>query len=388
MPVGDLVPYAGNAKEHPDGQVDEIAASIAEFGNCDPIGVWHDADGRAQIVEGHGRVLALRKLGIGTAPVIFLDHLTDEQRRAYAHVHNQTTLSSGFDVEALCADMAGLDFDWESLGFCGYSEGMTAEQLAESMASDEAAGYREFVDKFKQKKTTDDCYTPPGIYEVVLEYVTERYGIDPERVMRPFRPGGDYRSEDYPDGCCVVDNPPFSILSEIITFYVGRGVPFFLFCPTLTALSGGKHRMEVDHVICRAQVTYENGAEVCTSFVTNMGDEGIVLETEPELTRAINERDRELRVESSKQQAKYSFPDAVLTAAAAGELAHHGERLVVRRDECAYIRTLDSMEAAGKSGIYGGGILLSERAAAERAAAERWELSERELELQRSLGRG
>lgn len=126
MPVGELVPYAGNAKEHPESQVDEIAASIAEFGNCDPIGVWHDADGNAQIVEGHGRVLALRKLGIETAPVIFLDHLTDEQRRAYSHVHNQTTLSSGFDMDALCADMAALDFDWESLGFSDVIDGTAA----------------------------------------------------------------------------------------------------------------------------------------------------------------------------------------------------------------------------------------------------------------------
>lgn len=117
LPVADLVPYARNAKRHPAKQIDEIAASISEFGNCDPIGVWHNEQGQAEIVEGHGRVLALQKLGIETAPTICLDHLSDEQRRAYAHVHNQTTLSSDFDLDVLVMDMDDLDMDWERFGF-------------------------------------------------------------------------------------------------------------------------------------------------------------------------------------------------------------------------------------------------------------------------------
>lgn len=117
MAVADLVPYANNAKKHPKEQINQIAESISEFGNCDPIAVWHNEDGEAEIVEGHGRVMALKQLGIDTAPVICLDHLTDEQRRAYTHVHNQTTLSSGFDEQALIEDMDNLDMDWEALGF-------------------------------------------------------------------------------------------------------------------------------------------------------------------------------------------------------------------------------------------------------------------------------
>ena len=117
MAVADLVPYANNAKKHPKEQIDQIAESISEFGNCDPIAVWHNEDGEAEIVEGHGRVMALKQLGIDTAPVICLDHLTDEQRRAYTHVHNQTTLSSGFDEQTLIEDMDNLDMDWEALGF-------------------------------------------------------------------------------------------------------------------------------------------------------------------------------------------------------------------------------------------------------------------------------
>ena len=120
IPVESLIPYANNAKIHTNKQVEQIAASIEEFGDCDPIAIWHTEAGEPEIVEGHGRVLALKKLGISKAPAISLDHLTDEQRRAYTHIHNQTTLSSGFDYETLTEDMDNLNMDWEAFGFDEY----------------------------------------------------------------------------------------------------------------------------------------------------------------------------------------------------------------------------------------------------------------------------
>lgn len=118
LPTDELVPYAGNAKIHTDEQVEQIAASIEQFGFDDPVGVWHDADGNPVIVEGHGRILAAKRLGIEQVPTISLDHLSDEQRRAYVHVHNQTTLTSGFDLEALQQELAALpEFDWGAFGF-------------------------------------------------------------------------------------------------------------------------------------------------------------------------------------------------------------------------------------------------------------------------------
>ena len=61
-------------------------------------------------------------------------------------------------------------------------------------------GYRDFVEKFKPKKTTDDCYTPEAVYDVVAQYVTDRYGIRREDMVRPFWPGGDYKRFAYPEG--------------------------------------------------------------------------------------------------------------------------------------------------------------------------------------------
>ena len=94
--------------------------------------------------------------------------------------------------------------------------------------------YEEFVDKFKPKKTTDDCYTPPAIYEVIRDWACNEFEIDPAVIVRPFYPGGDYEHYEYPDGCVVLDNPPFSILSKICNFYLERGIKFFLFAPSLT----------------------------------------------------------------------------------------------------------------------------------------------------------
>ena len=115
--VDELVPYANNAKLHTAEQVDQIAASIEEFGNCDPIAIWHNADGEPEIVEGHGRLMALKKLGIEKAPVITLDHLSDEQRRAYTHIHNKTNMNTGFDIGILSVDINALDFAWDDFGF-------------------------------------------------------------------------------------------------------------------------------------------------------------------------------------------------------------------------------------------------------------------------------
>ena len=116
--LSEIVPYAGNAKEHPEWQVDQLVSSIEKFGNCDPIGVWHNQRGQLEVVEGHGRLMALEKLGYEEAPVIFLDHLTDEQRRAYALVHNKLTMNTDFDFELLQNELDMVtSIDMEDFGF-------------------------------------------------------------------------------------------------------------------------------------------------------------------------------------------------------------------------------------------------------------------------------
>ena len=111
--LDDLQPYENNARKHGAVDIDAIVASITEFGFNDPIGVWHDT-----IVEGHGRLLAARQLGMDTVPVIRLDHLTDEQRRAYALAHNKTAELSGWDFDLLGEELTDLtDIDMSKFGF-------------------------------------------------------------------------------------------------------------------------------------------------------------------------------------------------------------------------------------------------------------------------------
>ena len=251
--------------------------------------------------------------------------------------------------------------------------------------------YDGFLDKFKPRKTTDDCYTPPNVYEAVREWAVLEYNLAGREIVRPFWPGGDYEAYRYPARCVVIDNPPFSIISKIAAFYVAHGVDFFLFSPYLTNLNIGSGDKRIRHVITPCSVTYENGAKVDTSFITNMGD--ALIRNAPDLMDAIQAAEDANAAKRTKSLPKYEYPDAVITSAKVGWYCKHHTPFAVNAEDCAFIRSLDAQSG---SGIFGGGFLLSERAAAERAAAERaaaeraaahkWQLSPREIAIQKLLG--
>ena len=115
MALDKLKPYEKNARKHQEADLSTIKASIKEFGMSDPIGVWGKDN---IIVEGHGRYLACKELGIDEVPVIHLDHLTDEQRRAYALAHNRTAEMSEWNFDLLGDELADiLDIDMSDFGF-------------------------------------------------------------------------------------------------------------------------------------------------------------------------------------------------------------------------------------------------------------------------------
>lgn len=141
MPTGALVPYAGNAKLHPEKQVRMIAESIERYGFNDPIAVWENADGELEIVEGHGRLLAAKLLGIASVPCIRLDGLTDEQRRAYTLVHNKLTMNTGFDAKLLMDELA--DFDGAEVFGFDLDSPSEAETEGDSMITCPRCGHRQ-----------------------------------------------------------------------------------------------------------------------------------------------------------------------------------------------------------------------------------------------------
>ena len=240
--------------------------------------------------------------------------------------------------------------------------------------------YQAFVDKFKPKKTTDDCYTPDNVYKVVLDWVVKEYGIDPDKVVRPIWPGGDYMSEDYPEGCTVVDNPPFSIISEIVNNYNAAGIKYFLFAPYLTNFTA---KEKTSHIITGSIITYKNGANVPTAFLTNL--DSYLLRSCPDLAKQIEEANKANIARVRKKTPKYKYPHYVVTAADLGYLAKWGVDLRIMAKDCFFVRSLDSQKAHGKM-IFGSGFLLSEKAAAEKAAAVEWSLSEKERRIIESLG--
>lgn len=122
--VAKLKPYDKNTRKHEDYDVSQIAKSIEQYGFNDPIGIWGKDN---IIVEGHGRLLAAKKLGMDKVPCIRLDDLTDEQRREYAIMHNKTAELSTWDFDLLAEDIGELDFsgfdiDWGIVSPDDYGE--------------------------------------------------------------------------------------------------------------------------------------------------------------------------------------------------------------------------------------------------------------------------
>lgn len=114
--VADLIPYARNARTHSDQQIAQIAASIREFGFLNPI----ITDGDDGVLAGHGRIIALQKLGIDDVPCIDAAHLTEAQRRAYVIADNKLALNAGWDDDMLRVEFADLEsegFDLSLIGF-------------------------------------------------------------------------------------------------------------------------------------------------------------------------------------------------------------------------------------------------------------------------------
>jgi DNA modification methylase len=136
IPIDRVLPYAANARTHPDEQVAQIAASIVEFGFTVPVLV----DDAGVLIAGHGRVLAAKRLGLDAVPAIRLSHLTETQARAYRIADNQIALNSGWDETLLAEELRALRTEDVDLGLLGFDQETLDRLLDETgFEADEAA---------------------------------------------------------------------------------------------------------------------------------------------------------------------------------------------------------------------------------------------------------
>ena len=221
--------------------------------------------------------------------------------------------------------------------------------------------YDAFLDKFDVKKTTDDCYTPKEVMDIILNYVNEKYPLENKQIIRPFFPGGDYENINYPYNAVVIDNPPFSIITKICKYYIERNIKFFLFCPHLTAFSSN---IDATHIIASADITYENNATIKTAFVSNLyNDLKIIGDANLHL------KFKELQEKNKVNLPKYEYPEHIVTVSKVAYCVEKGINIQFEKKDLKHYRGMDSQKKHGKA-LFGSRFIASNKAAAAQAAAQ------------------
>jgi len=365
--------------------------------------------GRSILVDKNGNIIAGNKsqqaaIAAGIKKVRVIETTGDElvavkrtdididsaEGRRMALLDNLTTqVNLAWDpeqIEAVSSEIDGFDpndygFDIEDLPQVTFPTGDETEEEAierkrrefeEKMAAGELdendPEYQEFVKKFEAKRTTDDCYTPDVVYDAVAEWVASEYNVSRANFVRPFYPGGDYQKERYKPTDIVVDNPPFSIMSEILKFYKANGIKFFLFGPHLTLFSNTS--ADFTCLPIGVPITYKNGANVNTSFVTNMEPEEIRFRSEPRLYAAVKAATMEYRKEISNKQADYAYDKHLFLTSHLCTMSLLGYDFKVTRDECELISKLHSQEGKDTA-IFGHAYIVGEAAYQRRMEFEK-----------------
>ena len=208
-PIADLIPYINNSRTHSDDQVDQVAASIKEFGFTNPVLI--DEDGG--LIAGHGRTLAAKKLGIESVPAIRMIGLTEAQKKAYIIADNQLALNAGWDLDALKLELETLqelDFDIELLGFDDdFIDGLLEDEPVDGLTDE------------------DECPEPP---ETPVSVLGDIWQLGNHRLMC-----GDSTSIDAVDKLMdgqkadmVFTDPPYGVSYEGIKNDDEDGLPLLL----------------------------------------------------------------------------------------------------------------------------------------------------------------
>ena len=325
------------------------------------------------IIAGNGIVEAAGQVGLEKIKVV---ETTGDEIVAVKRTDLSLNSEQGRTMALADNATANADLEWDTDALADVFEPEDLGKWGVNLPDwdDDQSEYSQFVDKFKPKLTTDDCFTPPKVFKAVEKWVREEYGLGNVDNIRPFKPEGDYQSENY-DGKVVIDNPPFSILSEIIRWYTAKGVKFFLFAPYLSTLNTAPD-CQTTKILTGAEITYENGAKVLTNFVTNMASPEIVVK----IAGTLRKRIEEAQPTEAAELERYKRPKNLKVGTDFVYVAKLGHDWELTTKDCELVKNADELKAIGKV-LYGGGLLISDKVA-EKAAAEKAaitvELSERE----------
>lgn len=376
---GQLPWLPRNPRTWTQTDIDRTKASLdedADFMQDRPILATPGDDFTLIAFAGNLRLTAARALGWPGAPVVVYHPEDQIDRETIMRRALKDNGSFGsWDTDSLANEWNAEPWQLEAWGVPdwvtgGAAKGMGVDGALSSEGREGEEGYDEFVDKFKQKLTTDDCYTPPKVYDAVLAFVGKLVDLKGKKVERPFVPGGDFEAYRYADNSIVVDNPPFSILARICRFYSERRIPFFIFAPSLTLFTATD--CDLTYIVTGTDIEYENGARVLTGYITNLIPD-LRIWCCPELGEMLEAA----QATEDKTKQGFVYPDNIVTSAILQKIVKRGIELKIRKVSCETIKESDSAKEQGRA-LYGGGYIMSDRAAAERAAATRLNLSPRE----------
>lgn len=232
------------------------------------------------------------------------------------------------------------------------------EMAVNSISTSSEKMYKYCVTNGRNINSTDECYTPPAVYDTVLDYAIKRYQLKGKHIVRPFIPGGDYQKYVYAKNDVVVDNPPFSMTTKITKWYIDHNIPFFLFINCLygVSLSRGLHG-KATVIVTDAPVSFYNkGSEkrIKLGFVTNLEPKNIIIRGDVTLTNRLNGLVKKKSFKRFHYPANFLKNNDILSA------LQRNVELKLTTDNCLFEDNLDYHKAQQVK-VFGGGYLVNDK---------------------------
>ncbi len=147
-----LIPYVNNARTHSPEQITKLRSSLREFGFINPVIIDKDYN----VIAGHGRIAAAKDEGIAEVPCVFVDYLTEAQKKAYILADNRMALDAGWDEEMLRIEIESLQAEAFDIGLTGFDD----KELADLFRTDGSEAHEDDFDL--EAELEKPCYSKPG----------------------------------------------------------------------------------------------------------------------------------------------------------------------------------------------------------------------------------